>query len=963
MVKKVESFKYVMDAWKDHVKADPGAIALSDMSGHDYSRSEVDDLSDRIHTFLKKKDIGRDDVVLIDLKRSARPVIAVMGVLKAGAAFVLIEAGAAAERADHIRRDCSVKCELNEENWSEALSCDPEREYAIPDDHDLALCVYTSGTSGTPKGVMHEYGQLKLEMISEMREDGSWREGTHTKWGLVAPLNFVASLKIIVHLMYCGAHLYVMDYDTVKNPVKLKDYLLLHRINETFLSPSLIRLAGDDAGPFMKYIYTGAEPANNIALKNCELVNTYTMSESFFTISEFVINHPYDVAPIGRPLFDLDIRIVGEDGNPVADGETGEICFCDPYCRGYINCEEENLKHFKDGFFYTGDLAVCRDGQFILKGRNDDMVKINGNRIEPAEIEVACKKELGLSWCAAKGFEEEATVALYYTDKVTIDEAQARARLEAMLPYYMIPSFFIQIDAVPLTGSGKMDRKALKLPVAALQEEYEAPRNEFETMLADAMAKVLGLERIGIKDDFFKLGGNSIGAMEVLTKPGMEDLNARLIYNGRTVENISELYAAERSAEVSDEEKEMIGRTRRTPLPFLHKWIWLGLNNGIHDFITAYRLSPMVSIEKLRDALNSYARLNSTFNLVIEDDNGEPVQVYTDNTPQYEIETMTEKEVKELQKTFISPFEYGKPLIRIRLIKTRLHKYIFFQASHLISDGAGMRLFVQDIMTLYNGGTVRPAYYFAYVYDSSVPIPDDMKNDAAEYYREKLDPENRMCCLIKDRTELIGQGIADEISFPLSKIDRLVTEYDSTPASFINLVVCLAMDQYNRKPSYLESIMQNRSPNENIAGMRVSTGIIGITSESRSLTDIFKDINEQMYQMIRHSYYNYNIEVPREPDFTNMGTTYILDWFSPDSMTASLGKQLPLENQHVEVEGKPGVLIQIRHEDGKMVFQLMYDRKHMTEEHANDFMALVKSIGDGLFEGRVPEYTSEQYAD
>lgn len=960
MEKAVGSFDYILDAWKDHVKSDPGAIALSDKSGHDYSRSEVDELSDRINFFLKKHDIGRDDVVLIDLIRSARPVIAAMGVLKAGAAFVLVEAGTAAERVDYIRNDCSVKFELNEENWSEAVSCDPEREYIIPDDHDLALCVYTSGTSGSPKGVMHEYGQLKLEMISEMREDGTWREDSRTRWGLIAPLNFVASLKIIVHFMYCGGHLYVMDYNTVKNPVKLKAYLLMHRINETFLSPSLIRLAGDDAGPFMKYVYTGAEPAGNIAMKNCELVNTYTMSESFFTISEFIINHPYDIAPIGRPLFDLDIRLVDEDGNTVTDGGTGEICFYDPYCRGYINCEEEDRIHFRDGYFYTGDLAVCSDGQFILKGRNDDMVKINGNRIEPAEIEAACKKALGLSWCAARGFEEEATVALYYTDKVSIDEAQARSKLESMLPYYMIPSYFIHIDKVPMTGSGKMDRKALQLPAAALLEEYAAPRNEFEAILAGAMAEVLGLERIGIKDDFFRLGGNSIRAMEILTKPGMEDLNARLIYNGRTVEKISELYTAERSGGMSDDEKESIGRTMRTPLPFLHKWIWLGLNNGIHDFIMAYRLSPLVNLEKLRDALNSYARQNSTFNLVIEDDNGEPVQVYNGNTPQYEIETMTENEVKELQKTFICPFEYGKPLIRIRLIKTGLHKYVFFQASHLISDGAGMRLFVQDILTLYNGGTVRPAYYFAYAYDSTISVPDDMKNAAAEYYRQKLDTENRMCCLVKDRTELIGQGVAEEIAFPLSKIDSLVSEYDSTPASFINLVVSLAMEKYNRKPSYVESIMQNRSPNENIAGMRVVTGIIGITSRSGSLSDVFEDINEQMYQMIRHSYYNYNIEVPREPDFTNMGTTYIMDWFSPGSVTASLGKQLPLENQHVEVEGKPGVIIQIRHEDGNMVFQLMYDRKHLTEEHANDFMALVKSIGDGLFEGRMPEYTLDQ---
>jgi gramicidin S synthase 2 len=163
----------------------------------------------------------------------------------------------------------------------------------------------------------------------------------------------------------------------------------------------------------------------------------------------------------------------------------------------------------------------------------------------------------------------------------------------------------------------------------------------------------------------------------------------------------------------------------------MQKRMWLEAN-GIHDFVAAYRLSPMVSIEKLRDALNAYACLNSSFNVAIEDDNGEPVQVYNPETPRYEIETMTEEEVKELQKTFVGPFEYGEPLIRIRLIRTGLHKYLFFQIAHLITDGAGVRLFVQDISTLYNGVGIRPAYYFAYAYDCAIPVPDDMMKDASE---------------------------------------------------------------------------------------------------------------------------------------------------------------------------------------------------------------------------------------
>lgn len=148
----------------------------------------------------------------------------------------------------------------------------------------------------------------------------------------------------------------------------------------------------------------------------------------------------------------IDVRLLDEDGREVGKGEVGEFCFDNPYVRGYINLPEQTAKVFVDGYYHTGDLArVDEDGNYLILGRNNDMIKINGNRVEPAEIEAAVKEVSELSWVVAKGFVEgsRATLCAYYTDDVQLDTADLQKKLSKRLPYYMIPSFFIKLDEVP----------------------------------------------------------------------------------------------------------------------------------------------------------------------------------------------------------------------------------------------------------------------------------------------------------------------------------------------------------------------------------------------------------------------------------------------------------------------------------------------------------------------------------
>lgn len=961
MEDKLQQYLYITDAWKKHLNANPDVVVLTDTSGTRCSRKQVDELSNKIHGFLKTNHIGKEDIVLINLERGVKPIIAIMGIIKAGAAFVLTEAGYASERIKYMYHDCGAIFELNENNWPQAISCDPISEYEVSDDHDLALCVYTSGTSGNPKGVKHEYGQYKLEMISEMQEGESWRESIDTNFALVSPLNFVASLKMFVHFMYCGGHLHVLGYDTVKNPKKLMSYFYENKINETFLSPSLLRVIGNDFNPDMKYIYTGAEVADGVFVDNCDVINTYTMSESFFTISEYVTRKAIDKMPIGKPRFDLKIRLLDEEGKDVQIGETGEICFYNPYCRGYINLLEENEKSFKDGWFYTNDLAKEEDGQYYLIGRKDDVVKIAGNRIEPAEIEKACAKVLNLSWCAARGFEKEGVVVLYYTDQVEIDKNEAREKLKDVLPYYMIPSYFVKIDGIPLTPSGKLNRKELKFPNTNRLEEYVEPRDDFEKELTSTMAEVLGLEKVGIKDDFFSIGGNSIGAIEVLSKISIEDLSTEIFYRGRTVEKIHEIYLAETSQKLSDEEKEQIGRNKKYPLYGMQQWHWFNANNGTHDFIKAYRLSTETDLNKIVEVFNSYVKVNSSFQVVVEMEDGQAVQVYKENVPHFEIEYMKEEEIKELQKTFIQPFKYGEPLFRFRFIKTEKHEYIFFHLAHVLTDGAGMHLILQDIETLYNGGTVRPAYYFANVHDMIVPRSEAEMKEAEEYYERALDHAHRMRYLRPDKTNKPSMPLTLMTSFPLDRIKEIVSKYNATYVAFINLAACLAVEHYNEQPSLVEPVFDNRSPKENIAGVKATVGGEAITKENATLEEMFKEVMEQQIGNIRYGYYNFDAHVERSDGLDSFAVTYLQDWFASDSFMNSFGEEIELQNQYAKTSGGTAENnIIVSHEGKDMIVVFHYNAESLSDEHAKEFISYLEFAGNEILDGRVPKFIDKK---
>ena len=235
-----------------------------------------------------------------------------------------------------------------------------------------------------------------------------------------------------------------------------------------------------------------------------------------------------------------------------------------------------------------------------MLGRSNDMIKINGNRIEPAEIEAAVGKALGIDRVVAKGFENEkqAYICVYYTADIEIDSEKLRGELLKRLPYYMIPSYYMHIDNIPLRPNGKLDRKALPEPQRTNSDtNYAEPTNAAEKALCTAFKKVLNLEKVGIYDDFYELGGDSLSSIEAILESGLPGLEASMIFRGRTAADIAKLYYAEHGmdGETNDEKnKKAMKQTHKLTIEQLYMFDY----QLYTPLSTMYNLFTMLKLDK-----------------------------------------------------------------------------------------------------------------------------------------------------------------------------------------------------------------------------------------------------------------------------------------------------------------------------------------------------------------------------
>ncbi len=861
---------------RDNTQREPDReVLFDDIHTTGISYGELDKLSGKVYAWVKEQGLGKEDFVLINLPRSVLPVIAMIGIWKAGAAWVLVEDAYAPERIAFIRNDCGCKAEINNDNWEQIMRITPLPGFEHSDSHDAAFAVYTSGSTGKPKGVLHEWGGLDHK-CRRLRENVNTPFAQDDHFALLSPLNFVASAIFLTsNLTIFGVRLYIVSYATIKNPDALAKYFFEKKISKTFLTPSYVRRLGGKIASNLKTIFIGSEPANNVYLENVNLYNAYASSETGGVVCAFKIDKAYETCPIGKPDEEGRVLLMGEDGQPVPDGETGELWVKTPYVRGYINLPEENAKAFVDGYFHTSDLAYKNEnGDYVLLGRKGDMIKINGNRIEPAEIEAAICNALGINWAAARGFEDgdRSFLCAYYTADVSFDAQELRKELQKRLPYYMIPAYFMKIDTPPLKASGKLDRRALPKPnTDDFRSDYVPPSNEIEEKLCRAMEKVLNLQRVGIRDDFYELGGDSMTSMEMIIESGLLDLNAGEVFRGRTPEQIAKIYEERRAIQGNIDEQNDISLSRTHPLTaeqlYMVDYQLYTPNSTMYNLFRLLRVDKAkFDLEKMAKALETAIRNHPALLTVYSyDEDGLPVQRYApQGFDSIRIEKMTEFEFRYVKDTLVYPYKIiGGRLCRCRVFETEKAGYLFFDVHHSVFDGNSMKVFWANVINAYMSLELDKDYYYLMLDRRESAVNSPLYDEARQYFEALYDGDEWSCYPKIDHPSRDNKFA--EFYAPMNITDGQLKAVEKTYLisrnEFFITSAALAISIYNDAPDIKLSWIYNGRED---AQMMKSVGLLFRAlpvairfRNDETLRNVFSSVREQVQNGIRNSLYPY----------------------------------------------------------------------------------------------------------
>ncbi|WP_459962768.1 amino acid adenylation domain-containing protein, partial [Mycobacterium avium] len=597
-------FDSIPTVFAEQAARTPDAVALV-YEDRSWTYRELDEAANRVAHRLAGFGVGAGERVALLFSRSAEAIVAILAVLKTGAAYLPIDPALPDERIGLMLADAAPMVAISTAELAPrlrghhvvvldvhdpAVDTQPSTPLPPPGADDIAYLIYTSGTTGVPKGVVVSHLNVTQLLTAD---SGLPREGVWSQWHSLA---FDVSVWEIFGALLHGGQLVVIPDSVVRSPDDFHALLLDEQVSVLSQTPSAAGTLSPEGLESTALVVAGeACPAELVDrwAPGRTMINAYGPTEATVYTAVSAPLQPGSPAgvPIGFPVPGAGLFVLDESLRPVPPGVVGELYVagagvaCGYWRRGGLTASRFVACPFgRPGarMYRTGDLVRWRgDGQLDYLGRADEQVKVRGYRIELGEVRSALAALDGVDQAAVVAREDrpgDKRLVGYITGDA--DPAEARARLGERLPAYMVPAAIVALDAIPLTPNGKLDTRALPAPEYSDAGQYRAPETPVEQTLAAIYAQVLGVQRVGVDDSFFDLGGDSISSMQVVTRAKAAGLAVRTrdIFTEQTVARLA------RVAGVADEEggpaDEGTGEVTATPII---EWL-RGVNGPVDEF-------------------------------------------------------------------------------------------------------------------------------------------------------------------------------------------------------------------------------------------------------------------------------------------------------------------------------------------------------------------------------------------
>lgn len=902
----------------------PQEIAVIDDAGkRKTTYEELYVMACRVVGYTRKRQLPAHSFIGICLPTSMEYIAAEIGIWLAGHAIVPMGDQFPESRIKQIMEHSDSPLLIDEKVMSEIASTEPVEPSMLPGEDDINSMFYTSGSTGKPKGVLHSFRSFGIPLFP----DEMFKDLDVSVMAVTAPMFFVAC-KLIYDFVTRGKTVNIVPPAVRMDIRKLEDFLAQQEIEFVFIPPSVLPYFNNKSQS-LKVVFTASERVSGVGPKGYKMVNYCGQTETAGIGATFMVDKPYDNTPIGIPVEPYIYSVQDEDGNEVPFGEEGELCYRGDLTPGYYKDPERTAQLYRGGWLHTGDIVRARpDGNLIYVNRKDWMMKINGQRVEPSEVETVFKKLPGIDNAIVKGFtagNKRQYLVGYYISKSGVGEKEITDYLSSKLPSYMVPVYFVKMDSFPLNMNGKTDRNSLQSPAVEddtiVREPYEAPQNEVEAKLCQAFERSLGHSQIGVNEDFFMLGGDSIRVMKLQTLCSELSLTARIIYTNRTPRKIAEAIGKE--SEVSFE------RQDDYPLSQAQLGIFaacmarqgeVAYNNGV-----LLQLGNGVDLSRLAKACETMVETHPFVKTrLFIDSEGNPRQRRNDDEPyQQEIESISDTDFEQLRSQLMQPFFLlADRLFRIHLFHTPTTAYLFMDFHHIIFDGYSFEVLIDDLNKAYNGQSIEPETWsgFEVAQEEEMIRQSEAYQQAVIWNKERFGKLDVVSLPKGDRRdEIVAFAKADLLlDISLQELEEACREMGVTPNVLTTTVMGYLLGVYSHSQESLFATIYNGRKDirtTRTVGMLVKTLPVHVCwQQQQTVRDLLQAVKQQLLGSMSNDLYSFN-ELNALNSYVNSHVLFAWqgDLITSDTIVGQPYRQLPIMEN---ATGEMLVMQLFRQDDG-----------------------------------------------